>query len=177
VRRVAIDLHDVCIGYVHGLIDLYGWPLTWDADVREMWPWVDWVHHFRAIQHAEFLQGLAPIRGAVVGTKALWNSPDWWPLFLTATPPKGVEEKVTRQWLASYNFDGIETVFTGSFENKVDFIMSNEIDYIIEDHPRVIEPCMKLGLSVVTYSTPWNRHIDTSLRAENWEEVRELFDV
>ena len=180
MKRVAIDLHDVCIGYVRGLIDKYGWPLTWETPLTNMWPHIpqiEWDMHFREYEHADFLWSLHPIRGAVKGTKALWNSPDWWPLFLTATPGGGREEKITREWLGSYNFDGFEIVFTGSFENKVDWIINNEIDYIIEDHPRVIEPCMKLGLSVVIYSTPWNRHIDTSLRAENWEEVKELFDV
>lgn len=180
MRRVAVDLHDVCIGYVHGLIDKYGWPMMWDADIRNMWlhiHQIEWDIHFRPYEHSNFLRNLYPIYGAKSGAQALYDSAEWWPLFLTATPAKGREESATRDWLKFNHFPPSEIVFAGSFYNKVEYIIENEIDYIIEDHPLVIEPCMKLGLSVVIYSTPWNRHIDTSLRAENWEEVKELFDV
>ena len=167
MSRIAIDLHDVCIGYVTALVNRLGWPAQWGERMTSFWPNHDWEKHWR--EHEEFLAGLLPIAGAAEVLNIWAGRHDCF--YLTATKEKW--RGVTERWLEANGFPAFPLVMTGTLDGKVAWLTVNEnpIDYLIEDTVPVLWAAESRVRELIVIDAPWNRTFSGGQRFRTWEEI------
>jgi len=178
--RVSVDIHDVLGGYIEHCIHEYGWPEKWTVPMTGMWPDVDWEQHFRADNHAVFLDHLRLIPGAKEGLQKLAESDKYEPFFFTATHGGGMDEKITRQWLRHHRFPDLEVLFGNGIEKKARLLITSEVKchWVIDDHPWILGPLVnRRKPKIIVFDAPWNRDIITEHRAKTWKDVLAILEV
>lgn len=96
-------------------------------------------------------------------------------LFVTARPYMGPIETWIHETLPIPVAD-IEIVTTGSFEAKIDVLLSKGITYFVEDR---LETCVLLdeaGITPILFKQPWNRENRDFCEVGTWRELEKLID-
>lgn len=181
MKKIAIDLHDTIAGYMSRFVEIYGYPYRWTGDLQEMYPKSLLDEHFSQLNHSWFLETLRPYKHA---SRVLWklvgmNGGKWEPFILTATKAGGPDQRTTMRWLTKWMFPpNLDIVFAGSHKGKVDYMIANKINYLVDDLPKVINPAVKMGIEVVVFNAPWNQQVELPhYRVETWDALAAYLGV
>ncbi len=182
ITRVAVDLDDVCLDFVGGLIasvkkeydieltedDINQWDLHTILDPiigRSWWSW---------LRDREWLWATFPAVDGAIGMLG-WLRKEGYYLECLTSKPEWAEHSVF-QWLGKWRppFNRITIVGT-----KQDKIAYSESELLIDDKPENCLGFIEGGRKAILFSRPHNRSIDVSpplVRAWNWHHVRQLFE-
>lgn len=174
-----MDVDDVLRAYMRGMIAKYGWPPRWGKTLNDMYRGVvNFGDHFKAIRHSTFLLALEAMEGAQLGTHTIHAHPEYNLEYVTATPPGGMEEVVTKKWLLARGFPPVKITFCKSHAAKVNYLAENSKykDIVVDDYVEILTPMYELAVPVVVaFDAPWNRGVKTHRRVKTWEEFTAWF--
>lgn len=87
-------------------------------------------------------------------------------MYLTSRPQ--THEEVTRRWLQKHteNYSESLGLFCG-VENKADFLLDVNAQYLIDDNPKEITRCKKSKIPVLVWSQEWNERLFPRLYASS----------
>ncbi len=96
-------------------------------------------------------------------------------LFVTARPTR----EPIYEWIQSvlsFDPDSIEVVATGSFDAKVDVLLSRDISYFVEDRLETCYPLFEAGVTPIIFKQPWNRKRHPFVEVGTWKELEPLIE-
>lgn len=96
-------------------------------------------------------------------------------LFVTARPYIGpILEWIQR--LLPLKPDAVEVIATGSFESKIEILLSRGISCFVEDRLDTCFLLEKAGIRPVLFRQPWNRESHPFTEVGNWKELESLIE-
>jgi uncharacterized HAD superfamily protein len=101
-------------------------------------------------------------------------------LFIITSRPKKIFEQTKKFFDKHFPENDFKIFFSGEVhisnnsKSKADICKKLNIDFLIEDGPKIALDCAKKGIKVFLMDKPWNKdyeHHNNIIKVKNWEEI------
>jgi DNA polymerase II large subunit len=183
--KIGIDLDDVVVDYVGGLLDFYNKKFNKNLQFQD-WKKYSFSEAFektkkeeseliKDFQNTELFNCLKFVKGA---EKAINKLAQKYELFLITSREEEVREH-TEKFIEKLFPDVCFFIHHSKApeqeigKTKADFCKNSKITFLIEDNPKYAKECAEKGTKVLLLDKPWNQNCEGEniIRLDNWNEI------
>ena len=180
---IAVDVDDVLADFTDQLIVFYNKTYNTSFKKKDFTSYDFWdiwggtkeetIHTMNQFFKSKYFERISPIEGSLHAIRLLEKKHE---LIIVTSRYTIVADK-TISWLRKHYSDSFKEIHFSYYDkniSKSELCRKLGAQVIIDDAEKNILDCAKIGMTVLVYDCPWNKHIKTNdkiTRVHNWNDI------